>query len=133
MLDLDRIDTQHKLPCCGVTAIAVFTGTPFRDVWGFIAKRKRGNWKGATYHSDQREALKQFNKGRTVAVKVTSRKSLSRFAREDARPGVVYMIRTTGHQQVLKDGIVVDQRGSAPIGEYWGKRKRVVHFWAKTV
>jgi hypothetical protein len=113
--------------------VAVFTGAPFRDVWGFIAKRKRGNWKGRTYHHDQRDALKQFNKGRTVSVKVTNRKSLSRFAREDARPGVVYMIRTTGHQQVLKDGIVVDQGGSVPIEKYWGRRKRVVHFWAKAV
>jgi len=133
MLNLDRSDTLHKLPCCGITAISVFTGARFDEVWNFVKSRKRGNWKGSTYHSDQKAALKRFNRGRTVAVKVTSRKTLERFAREDARPGVAYMIRTTGHQQVLKDGIVADQRGSTHVSEYWGRRKRVVHFWAKSV
>lgn len=132
MIDLDRTDTLHGLPCCGVTAIAVFTGTPFMDVWSHIARGYSKGWRGRTFHHDQDSAMRAFNRGRTVSVRMRERKTLARFAREDARPGVAYMIRTTGHQQVLLDGYVVDQGGKRPIEDYWGKRKRVVHFWAKT-
>ena len=131
MIDLDRTDVQHKLPCCGVTAVALFSGASFSDVWDFIAKRKRGNWKGSTYHSDQRAALKQFNKGRTVAMAVPQRMTLKTFAEKHALPGHIYMIRTTGHQQILKDGYVVDQAGKKPVDEHWGKSKIVKHFWVK--
>jgi len=133
MLKLDREDTKHAKPCCGITAIAIFTGAPFADVWEHVKRegRKGGRWKGTTYHHDQKSALKAFNKGRTVTKRVKKHMTLKTFTREYARPGVMYMIRTTGHQQVLLDGYVVDQNGVSNIEEYHGRAKIVRHFWAK--
>jgi len=135
MPTLDREDTRHMLPCCGVTAIAVFTGAKFEDVWNHIKLhgRKGANWKGSTYHRDQRSAMKAFNKGRTVVKKVEERMTLKTFQKHHARPGVMYMIRTTRHQQVLYGEYVVDQGGVRHISEYHGARKYVKHFWAKQV
>lgn len=53
------------------------------------------------------------------------RKVLHRFMAEDAIPGNRYLVRTTGHIQIVRDNMVVDQGGLKPIDEYWGRRKQV--------
>ena len=51
--------------------------------------------------------------------------SLKTFVKKHTLPGKRYMVRTTGHVQVLQDGWVVDQGGVKHIDEYRGAGKIV--------
>lgn len=134
MIELNRPDTYNPTqPCCGVTAIAIFTGAKFHEVQDYLCQFFAPGWKGGTNHITQVKAMKRFNKGRTVACGMKQKMTLKRFVEDEAREDVAYCIRTTKHQQVLLNGYVADQSGVYHISEYWGRNKYCVHFWAKSV
>ena len=51
--------------------------------------------------------------------------TLKTFVDQHTIKGKTYIVTTSSHVQVVKDGIVIDQRGSFPISKYWGKNKKL--------
>lgn len=127
-------DVPRGLPNCGVVAVSVFTGVSYREVeaaFRRVSKRCASRkWKGPTRPWEQAAVLKQLNHARSVGFR-TQRKTLQRWAKENAWPGVTYMIGTTAHKQVLKDGYITDQGGTVHVSEHWGRRKFTIHAIAK--
>ena len=113
-------------PNCGVTAMAVITKKPFKELWRRMGERRSGNWKGRTSLPDLVKILNE--EGITHELRTGPSVTLTTFIRRVARPGVQYMVRTSGHFQVVKDGWVVDQGGPKPISIFWGRRKRITHY-----
>ena len=131
-MELMRNDTLKNLPCCTITAISVFTGANFEDVWQEAKKGRANNWKGRTHNHVQQRLMKKFNKGRTAGFR-PGRMSLQKFHETQARKNTAYLIFTTGHCQVMVNGYVVDQKGATHISEFYGRRKIVSHAYAKSV
>ena len=46
-----------------------------------------------------------------------------------AKPNVPYFVRTTGHAQIVYNGMVRDQSGVIPLRKFWGRRKYVGDVW----
>jgi hypothetical protein len=123
---------------CGVTAVAILTGGTFAETFAQFRHvlKKSGRWKGRTTDADRRMVLATLNVtlrevplpplyNPAIAGRLTRRMTLERFVRCYAEKGVRYLVRTTGHVQVVRDGFVSDQCGCEPIGKFWGRRKRV--------
>jgi len=129
---------------CAVVATAIFCGLPYQEVesfyrnqivWGTQIRRlhsryapeKWGNPKHkmsyGIFDSEIRRALNKLNKRRSVSFRFDG--TLGAFARDAAKEGVRYYVVTTGHAQVLQNGIVIDQGGPVNYREHWGRRKRV--------
>lgn len=106
-------------PNCGVTAVAAFTGVSFDRVWKLIAPRKGPGWRGTTYPHDRAAALKALGAD-TVTVKMARVRLQTLVNRLPW--GRTFMVHTTGHVQVVRNGIVMDQGGPAPIAEYRFRR-----------
>ena len=116
-----------EAPNCGVTAVAIAAGVTFQVAWDILKKigNRNGNWKGVTYVHQQVTALKE------LGVKyqhnyIKGRPTLQQWVQWETKPGVTYMVVTTGHVQVVKDGKVVDQTPE-PVHytKFWGARKKV--------
>jgi len=129
----DRIPYPSDMPakasrmgCCGIISVALFTGAGFAEVWDTIrrAHRKPGNWGGGTRHNERLTAIRKLNKGRSAAFKV-QRMTLRKWINLHAKDDTTYMIRTTGHIQVVRNGFVYDQSGCWSILEHPGKNKMV--------
>ena len=129
-------DDQQSGPNCGVTATAICAGVSFRKAWNtfktlgtpYYAKK---NWKGATMRFDQSRALDKLDIEYSKLPKMMDchGKTLNHFCEYWAMEDGVYMVTTTSHVQTVMvkndKAYVIDQRGAKPIGEYWGRRKRV--------
>ena len=50
---------------------------------------------------------------------------LYRWADQHTARDTVYLIVTSGHAQIVCNGMVADQSGVKPIADFWGKRKIV--------
>lgn len=103
---------DNKLgPNCGITAVAVMAGTTYAEAERVIRSLGRftRRWKGGTNHELRREALKIL--GHELIDIEVPRCTMQTFVRKYARPGVRYMVRTSGHVQVVKDGYLLDQLG----------------------
>jgi len=111
-------------PNCGVTAVAVAAGCPFEDAWRVMSAGKRGNWKGRTTHNERLAALRWFGV-RFRPINFLFRETLVSFVRRRAEPGRLYYVWTTGHVQMVRDGVVLDQLGPKPIHAFWGRRKLI--------
>lgn len=112
-------------PNCGVTAVSIVCGIPFDQAWTELGVNKGPQWKGWTTVMDW---IRVFN---SYSIKYTllkhRRPTLQAFVRQSASTGVRYMVRTTGHVQLVENGWVIDQAGPAHISKYWGRRKRITH------
>jgi len=109
-------------PHCGVTALAIVSGEQHSKVRG-IVQRIAGyssKWRGGMHTQLFVPALKELGVQfeRTFNYKI----SISRFAKETAKPGATYLILSGSHAQVLQDGKVADQGGVKPLSEYRAKR-----------
>lgn len=120
----DMPDRAARVGCCGVISVALFTGASFNDVWTTIQRvhRKPGNWKGSTRHNERMSAARKLNKGRSAAFK-TQRMTLRRWINLHAVDDTTYMVKTTGHIQVVRNGFVYDQSGCWSILDYPGNHK----------
>lgn len=117
-------------PNCGVTAVAIVAGVSFETAWSVIKSigRYRGNWKGKTTFIEREKALQALGVAYQHVGGFGSprfRPTLQSWVRDHARPGVRYMVQTTGHIQVVCNGMVADQHGVQPVSKHWGRRKRV--------
>lgn len=120
-------------PVCAYLAIAVATGTPFKEVFDHYRLKLGHNWKKGLYHHDTLKGIRDrggqltninwqelhdFGLYRKSLVKVVAWLRLK-------HPGKVAIIQTKQHVQIVQDDYVIDQSGLSHITKYWGKRKRV--------
>lgn len=130
------VDAQHG-PNCGLTALAVVAGVTLAEATAaYIRQYPRyvgSNWKGGTYWTYTMQAAKHLGVRYVddtpldprYTIRIVKRMSLKTFVKKHALPGKRYMVRTTGHVQVLQDGMVIDQGGVRHIDEYRGAGKIV--------
>jgi hypothetical protein len=122
----DGADGRRRQPICGVLAVAAVSGRSFQEVWDWMAPQMGPKWKGATDHEERARALNHF--GVRFGELRRCCMPLRWFVRLVARPGITYMVRTTKHVQLVRDGWVMDQSGVVPAAEHWGQRKRVTYY-----
>lgn len=118
---------------CGVLAVAVCANVPFAKAWEAlrIIKRKDGRWKGSTRNEERVQALTMLGASFRDSGPVRPM-ALTTWVFRCAKPNVTYLVRTRGHVQVIRNRIVLDQKGSVPIRLYWGRNKRVTQFLEMT-
>ena len=112
-------------PNCGVTATAVVCGLTFDEAWHKLRNGRNANWKGKTTVADWMHVL--TNMGIAHEVRMVKTMTLHRWVNVYSKRGVTYMVRTSGHVQVVKDGWVLDQGGAKPLHKFWGRAKRLTH------
>jgi len=124
-------------PNCGLTALAVVAGVTLADATAaYIRQYPRyvgSNWKGGTRWTYTMQAAKHLGVlyvddmplDTRYDCRIEKRMSLKTFVKKHAIPGKRYMIRTTGHVQVVQDNMVIDQAGVRHIDEYRGAGKIV--------
>ena len=138
-------DDQVTGPNCGVTAVAIAMGITFKQSWELHKRvgKKSNKWKGSTYDGERMLVLHKLNAkfrehktwdnittyGRlTKSTKLPFKNypiSLQKYVKWSCNFTSTYIITTTGHVQVVKGGWVIDQGGSKPIHEFWGKNKKI--------
>jgi len=116
---------ERNGPNCGITAVAVAANVNFDTAWLFFKRRfhsGRGRWSGGTKKIERLKALDHFNI--KYEVKVFRHKvPLWWFG---GKKDIMYMITTTHHVQIVKNGFVIDQKGLTPMRNYWGKGKKII-------
>jgi len=124
-------------PNCGLTALAVVAGVTLAEATAaYVRQYPRyvgSNWKGGTRWPYTMQAAKHLGV-RYVddmpldtrwACRIEKRMTLKTYVKKHDLPGKRYMIRTTGHVQVVQDNMVIDQAGVRHIDEYRGAGKIV--------
>jgi hypothetical protein len=129
MNDLSHPDGMKRgVSNCGVVALAVATGLPYQEVHSWFAARKRGNWKGSTRAKDRARFLEEkrieFEAIGDEPEHQGTLQSFAAWARYHA-PGRTFIVTTTGHVQVVRDGQVLDQNYVGPAPGYPLRRKRI--------
>ena len=115
-----------ELPLCGVISVSLVSNISLDDTFDTFKKltKKTNGWKGITNHAERVKVLKHYNvKFREFHFK--KRITLSYFVDQHTVKGKTYIVTTSNHIQVVKDGIVTDQTGSFPISKYWAKKQRL--------
>lgn len=120
-----------ELPLCGIFAIAFVADKSVTTVFKQFRKiyKKPPQWRGRTSRSKCVAMLKHY--GLTweempeTGVYGHRNSALYRWVDWYCTKGRTYFVETTGHWQVVRDGIVHDQCGSRPIAEFTGKGRRV--------
>ncbi len=138
MIDRLALPTDAKPgPNCGLTALAVVAGVTLAEATRVYLRQyprhPGSNWKGGTRWPYTLQAAKHLGVRYVDAtpldprynIRIVKRMNLKTFAKQHAGLGKRYMIRTTGHIQVLQDGWVIDQGGVKHIDEYRGAGKIV--------
>jgi hypothetical protein len=130
------VDAQRG-PNCGLTALAVVAGVTLAEATAAYIRQYPNyvgsNWKGGTRWTYTMQAAKHLGVRYVddtpledgYNIRIVKRMSLKTFVKKHAIPGKRYMVRTTGHVQVLQDGMVIDQGGVRHIDEYRGAGKIV--------
>ena len=125
---------RHIPPCCGIYSGAVFGRLDAHELWDAYKRKyhKTGNWGGRVHVSNLLTVLKEL--GVDTKPIHTDRSSLKQFcwheAHRDAKPRLL-LVRTSSHLQAVVGDNVCDQvtERFVPIGEFWGKGKRVTDAW----
>ncbi|MFC3706329.1 hypothetical protein ACFOOL_16400 [Devosia honganensis] len=122
------------LPNCGITALAVVTGQDYETMRLWFEKamgiKRPGAWKGWTKSSYYEKALRHFKVRFRWAVPAGASIALGAFSEMHTLKSATYLIRIPGHVLVLRDGLVLDNRGSEPVKpveKY--RRRKVTHAW----
>jgi len=124
-------DGRGNKPNCGVLVVATVTHKPLSEVFAHMKAKygKNGNWKGRTFDHQVINTIGElggrlenvFHKD-TMGVKRGSQ--FMKWVNEKAQKDSAYVVWTTGHVQIVKEGKVYDQSGcGTPIAEHWGRRK----------
>lgn len=118
----------RKGPNCGVTAVAVISGISVTEAFAILRTigNRTGRWKGVTNVAQRAEALELLGV-KTKAWALKDRMRLETWVRDRAEPGKTYMVRTTGHVQVVRDGWVMDQSGLWRTCAFRPRKKLVTH------
>lgn len=102
-------------PNCGITAIAVAAGVSFAAAKRAFLNRfpKRGNWKGGTRESERMEVLADLGV-KVRRVELPRRMALRTWVLSCCpNTKARYIVRTTGHVQIVKGNRVTDQHNEA--------------------
>ena len=126
-------DTPKGYPNCGVVALSVATQTPYREVEKWWKVRRRGNWRGRTHVGELLKWLTEHGYSYKEFL-ITGRNEgnlRNHHLKGTFERGKTYLILTTGHFQVYRDGYVADQScdEGVPVSEFWGKGKQVKMFF----
>jgi hypothetical protein len=115
-------------PNCGVTAVAVLAGVSFKTAFDFIRnhKSKSGRWRGITNHADRAAARRHFGV-RFTERNIKDRMQLRTWVAQCMDLNKTYMVRTTGHVQIVRNHWVVDQCGARHISDFRLAKKIVTH------
>lgn len=110
-------------PNCGVTAVAIAAGVSMSKAWNTFTANytMSSNWRGGTRHVERLKVLDQLDV--TYREFKPKRMTLTAFAAKTKGDDRTYMVTTTGHVQMVRNGQVLDQRGVVPVGKHWGRRK----------
>ena len=120
---------QRKGPNCSVTAVAIASGASFTRTWNLfkaVNPRRYGKrWRGGTCWSDYKKVFDRLGVTYESGMPTGSSAPLYRWADQHTAKDTVYLIVTSGHAQIVCNGMVADQSGVKPITEFWGRRKIV--------
>lgn len=121
-------------PNCGVTAVAVVASVPFTTAKQAFQQARlmlrgkpyRRSWKGSTQCHERKKALQLL--GVKFKGYVPPRMTLEHWVDQHTCRDVSYLVTTTGHCQVVRNGHVSDQiQEAVKIEHYRWKRKHVQH------
>ena len=131
-------------PNCGVTAMAIAANISFDAAWDLLERLHKGKRKysrktkftGATYDDVREIAYKKIGLKTTKInwkdIFSIAKKSgghtvltLKNFVEWGTVKGKAYIVTTTGHCQVVRDGWVIDQAGAKHVDEFHGKNKHI--------
>ena len=118
---------NQRGPNCGITALAVIAGISFTQAVTVFTRRypKRANWKGRTTSGERSKVLNDLGYS-WVDAEPYRRMTLETWVICYSQPRVRYIVRTTGHVQVVKDGRVTDQfQQAVKVRLHRGRRKMV--------
>lgn len=133
-------------PHCGVLALAMCVGVSFETAWATLAPActaRDPKWTGRTYARERRDALQTLGVGyherlaipgprwawmkdRDEGVDFMPRCTVATFAKKHAEPGVAYMVNIKGHVLTLRDGLLADQFGLAPVAQHGCARSMII-------
>lgn len=113
-LGFAKPDDWHHGPNCGVLALAVVHGRPFRDVWAELSVNYTANWRGRT-HWD--EDILPYLKRHGIAYAPVELSwygripRLHRFGDYHYTDEHLYVLSVPGHIMCYRRGYLLDQKG----------------------
>jgi hypothetical protein len=111
---------NRKGPNCGVTCVAIVAKVSFKQSWDEFRRIYRGRWNGATRQPDRERVLTKFGvKFLKLSVPGCT---LKNFVIKHSMTGKTYMVRTSRHVQLVRDGVVFDQNGPHGLGDWRGRK-----------
>ena len=120
---------------CGVTAVAIAANVSFDQAWDLFKQhcpriKDNKRWTGGTYDRERNTVMKKLgikyaNVPSKTFLNSNRLPTLKRFVEWNTKKGALYIVTTTHHVQVVKDGWVIDQSGAREIENYWGRNKIV--------
>ena len=115
------------LPNCGMVAGATAAGISVEQFTAkFKAMFKKGpNWKGRCTLTALVGLLKELQV--KTKLETVERCNLKNFVERQTGAGVGYILRTGGHFQFVRNGMVTDQFETMPVGQFHRNRKIVTH------
>jgi hypothetical protein len=125
---MERIEGHwvSNMPLCGVHAVAHVADKSVKEMFYMFKRRfnKPGQWRGRVTHQERGIMLNQLGIEYKHVVGTTG--TLSRWVDWHTSKSETYIIETSCHVQVVRDGVVTDQSETKPIDKYRWKRARVV-------
>jgi len=115
------------LPNCGPTAVAHAVNASVDEIMDLCRKTFKlgARWQGRTNVPQIVKLCRMYD--RPAKLTRTKGRTLASWVEWETKAGVSYIVRTGGHMQHVKDGIVSDQHMSVPVDQFHWKTKRVTH------
>ncbi len=115
------------LPNCGPTAIAYAVNVSVDEVMDLFRTsfKLSARWKGGSTLRQVTKVCRMYK--RRPKLKAVKRRTVASWVEWETKSGVSYIVRTSGHLQHVKDGIVSDQHMSVPVADYHWKTSIVTH------
>lgn len=103
-------DTPTGMPCCGVASVAMLANVDFNTAWNTLRQIKKnpGNWKGSSRLHERQLALRKLGVMYTPYLS-NGKTTILSWIKRNAEEGVMYEVQTTGHAQVVYNGLIYDQ------------------------
>lgn len=119
--------TTDIAPNCGPAAVAYAVNASVSEIMDLFRTvfKKGDRWQGRSNVKQLAHLCCMYD--RPAKVSRTKGRTLASWVEWETKPGVSYIVRTGGHFQHVKDGIVSDQHMSAPVADFHWKSKRVTH------
>lgn len=125
-------DMVFHLPNCGLVALSIVTATPLLEVteWYRTTFKMRANWRGRTHHKDYAQWFQRKGIWTNHVTYPKDRvRTIGDFAEWNTKPGKFYMVLSSGHIMVAKDGWVADQWAIAHANRHPNRNRRVKMSW----